>query len=815
MAYQWITKIPYQREGLFEKFANPDEGWRISNGQISFDVPLGKLDAAAYRILASTIENNKHIVIALPRVKTGVSLSIIAYLVVNRLIKQSGRTLKDFLPISLDNAQNIIIATQNRKLRDFFLLSSLRFANTDFPFTYFPIYRLNHAGDLIPLVTRNESKGQISLNPIVFYHLDELESYPQSLENGCLLGELIETNSPDLAKKICRFINAVHINSSLLLINQFSENTLSVLRENSFHIITFGIRDILEDVSSNNQENLPSLCSSLTTFPKSIILKLHLIEDKTIDTNIANILAILLSLNKKFYSNKPRLLIKAWGIFYLLKDLCVPLYSFELHRKRNPWLRTIKFSIQQTFQFPLNKLDESSQSILAPIWGTLESEFCELYNYLEKKNPKYDYLLGLLNDSKNDTCSAVFSSRGQTEVLKEELLLKKVGKEEENANEVSVSFINDLINNSESCKDMLLSGIWKRSDEPKIFSLLPHKINVICYSSELPAMPSLLYRVNKKNITEWSSETSKSLKFIQFNINVNDDTMDSDWLTPDSDSQFFIDYFKEFTPQTQDELPDLDKYDWLSVPVDENEEGESDVQNISNEEETIPAYKVVLENDRTIFIPTDQEVMVYSEDGEIQSKLSEALEPGDIILLYSQEQNREMFESVLQRTQELSRVDPRIMSIWKTALKTLREKYDINNHNSLKVYLSDLKQNNCTKTEQAAKMWLRGVTLAPRDQVDIECLLNLTEYKNIAHLSRLIHREIENIRVFHRILGKRLKEKLGSLIRGKRPQQTEYKEPIDREIDEILEMAEPIAIKDISKDIKYVQKNELRINVFG
>ena len=815
MTYQWINKIPYQRDGLFEKFASPYEGWRISNGQSSLDVPLGILDEIAYRILASTIKNNKHIVIALPRVKTGVSLSIIAYLVVNRLIKQSGRTLKDFLPISLDSAQSIIIATQNRKLRDFFLLSNLRFANTDFPFTYFPIYRLNQAGDIIPLVTRNESKEQISLNSIVFYHLNELESFPQMLKNGCLLGELIETSSPDLARKICKLMNAVHINSSLLLINQFSENMLSVLRENGFHIITFGVSDILKDVSSKNQKNLPSLCSSLTTFPKSINLKLHLIEDKTIDTNLAKILEILLSLNKKFYNNKPRLLIKAWGIFYLLKDLCVPLYSFELYRKRNPWLRTIKYSIQQTFQFPLNKLDESSQRMLAPIWGTLESEFCELYNYLETKNPKYDYLLNLLEDSKNCTCSVIFSSRGQADVLKEELLLKKVGKEENNANELTVFFINELINNSESCKDMILSGIWKRLDEPKIFSLLPQKINVICYSSELPAMPSLLYRVNKKNITEWSRETSKSLQFIKFNININDDTLESDWLTPDSDSQFFIDYYKEFIPQSQEGLPDIDEYDWLSVSTDEDEEEESDIQNISNEEETIPAYKVVLENDRNIFIQTDQEVMAYSEDGEIQSKISEALEPGDIILLYSSEQNREMFESALQRTQELSRVDPRITSIWKTALKALREKYDINNHNSKKEYLSDLKKNNCSKTEQAVKMWLRGVTLAPRDRVDIECLLNLVEYKNAAPLSRLIHREIENIRIFHRILGKRLKERLGGLIRGERPQHGEYKEPIDREIDEILEMVEPIAIKEISKDIKYVQKSKLRINVFG
>ncbi len=812
MAYQWINQIPYQHDGLFEKLASSDEGWCISDGQNYFDVPLGKLDAIAYRILASAIENHKHIVIALPRVKTGVSLSIIAYLVVNRFIKQHGRALKDFLPIPLENAQSIVIATQNRKLRDFFLQSSLRFANSDFPFTYFPVYRLNHTGNLIPLVTRTEAKGHISLNQIVFYHFDDLESYPQSLENGCLLGEMIETNSPDLARRLCRFIQTTHVQSSLLLVNQYSENTLAVFRENGFHIVIFGMDDILRTSTDKNQENLPSLCSSLGTFPKSITLKLHLVEDKTIDAKLTKILEILLALNKKFDVAKPRLLMKAWGIFYTLKDLCVPISSFELYRKRNPWLRTIKYNLQQTFQFPLNKLDDTSQRILAPIWGTLESEFNELYAYLEQNNPKYDYLWKLLNDAKSSPCSIVFPSQGQAEVLKEELLLKRIGNAVDSPDEIVVSFINDLINTSKSCKNILLSGVWKKSDEPKIFSLLPHEISVLCYSSELPALPSLLYRINKKNINSWSTETSDSLKYIQFNIDITSDA--GDWLNPDSDSQFFIDYFKEFAPQTKEEVPDIDKFDWLAMPADEGET-EPEEENVAGEEETVPAYKVDLDNGRKIYIPTDQEVMVYSEDDEIQSKLAEGLEPGDIILLYSQEKNREMFESVLQRTQELSGVDTRITSIWKSALKILREKYDINNPNSLRAYLNDLKENKCTKTEQAVKMWLRGVTLAPRDQEDIECLLNLAEYKNAAPISRLIHREIENIRVFHRILGKRLKEKLGNLIRGEKQQEATYQEPIGKEIDEILEMAEPIAIKDISKEVKYVQKSEVRINVLG
>lgn len=813
MANQWITKLPYRRDGLYEKFASINEGWQILNGEQVIDVPLGKLDEVAYRILGDSIEQNKKVAIALPRVKTGISLSIIAYLVVNRFIKQHGRTLQDFLPVALDSSQSIIIATQNRRLRDFFLLSSLRFAGTSFPFTYFPIYRIKHSGELTPLVNKTEAKGQININPIVFYHYDSLETLPQSLINGCLLGELVETNSADLANKLCDFIDNLSIKSSLIVVNQYSEGVLSVLRNRGFHILNFGLEDILNGLTTKSQSDLPSLNSSLINIPNKVTIKLQLVEDKNIESKLTKILQALLLLNSKFIDSKPKLLFKAWGIFYLLKDLSVPLKSLELYRKRNPWLKTIKHNINQTFQFPLDKLDDFTRSTLAPVWGTLESEFNELYSALEVKNPKYEFVKTQI--SKNDG-AIIFQSQGQEEVLKEEMLLNELGTEERENDQIF--FINDLIKSSQRFNEIILPGIWRKNDESRIFSLLPKIINVICYSSELPAIPVLLNRLNKSNMGSWSRETFNSIKELEpETILVNDNESPTDWITPDADSQFFIDYFKEFVPEGIQDIPDFNKIEWLSnQPEEEDDEVETEESDKDNDE-SVPAYKILLENGRMIYIPTDQEVMAYSEDEEIQSKLAEALQPGDIILLYSQEQNREMFESVLQRTQELSGVDPRILSLWKTAAKLLREKYDVTNPNSLRAYIHDLRDNNCEKTEQAVKMWLKGTTLAPRDQEDIECLLNLIEYKNANPISKLIHREIGNVRVFHRVLGRRLKAKLGNLIRGQDTStiSRSVEEPIDREIDEILEMADAIAIKDISKDIKYVQKSDVKINVLG
>lgn len=815
MAYKWISQLPYRPDGLFEKLSSPNEGWCISDGVKDFDVPLGKLDETAYQILSGCIESNKKVAIALPRVKPGVSLSIIAYLVVNRFIGQHGRTLKDFHPIQMNNGQSIVIATQNRKLRDFFLSSSLQFSGSNFPFTHFPVSRINLMGELKPLVGRNEAKGQIAMNPIVFYHFDELDSYPPSIDNGYLLGELTETNSANLADKLCRFIEKVKITSSLLLVNKLSDDTLAVLRANGFNIITFEHDDILRSLNTSNESDLPSLNSSLKLFPQQVTLKLHLIEDKAIENSLGKILQILMSVNKKLGTEKPRVFTRTWGIFYALKDLCVPLANLEQYRKRNAWLKTIKHNLQQTFKFPLNSLNEGDRNILAPIWGTLEVEFTELYNNLEIRNPKYEYLKTLIQDNQSSLPSIVFPSLAQADVLKEELLINGLLNEDDGAN-VEVSFINDLVRSSEQREEIMLPGIWKKNEDAKIFSLLPKTINVICYSSELPAFPTLLRRFNNDNFSE-VRESVASLQTIKYTIEpISTSDPKLEWVIPDVDSQLFIDYFKDIVPEKVDEAPNFDQLsEWLPVGEDDEDTLQEDIESTGNgEAETIAVYKVTLDNDKIIFIPADQDVMAYSEDGDIQSKLAEALEPGDVILLYSHEQNREMFDSVVQRTQEISGVDTRVISLWKTALKSLREKYDIKNPNSLRAYLHDLKRLNCQKTEQAAKMWLKGTTLAPRDQIDIETLLSLVEFKNTQFVTKLVHREIEKTRIFHRVLGRRLRERLGTLIRGENAQATSS-EPLEREIDEILEMAEPTSIREISKDVTFVQKSDVKVNVLG
>ncbi len=814
----WVQILSSQKDWLYEKLANPLEGWNIVEDGSNFDVPLNELDASAYNILQKTILQKKRIALALPRVKNGVSLSIIAYLVVNRFLKQQNRPLPNFTALHLNNGQSVVIATRNRKLRDFFLESSLTFSHTNFPFTHFPISRINRAGEMVPLVTRNESAGLVTSDPIIFYHFDSLESYPEKLKHGCFIGELVETDSPNVVRRLCEFVNAVQAESALVLVNEFSTNSLSLLKDNGYQVIAFTTEDITRTLLPTEHINMPSLSSSLALCPSNISLNVDLIDDETISLKLSKILQTLMSLNKKLDSNKPNILFKAWSLFYALKDLAVPLERLEQSRKIDPWLKTIKHNIEQTFNFPISKLDENYSLVLGPIWGTLGSEFSELYEYLKSNSPKYNRLMDFIKkqSGKSDKWSIVFYSQTQAEVFKEELLINTEWVEEES--NISVGYINDFINESKTCDKVVLIGVWKKSDQAKLLSLLPHKINLICYNSELPSLPIMLNNLNKNELQELKRITKDSLQEVGLNqASINLSAIGDDWMIPDEESRLLITHYKELMPVEVDTLSQFGESIWGLTDTDQNIDEDislEDTESTEETDETIPTYKLLLENNRTIFVPLEQEIFAYSDnEGTVESKLPDALEVGDIILLYSEDQNREMFENVLRRTQELSGTDPRILSLWKTALKSLRETYDIKNPNSLRAYLHDLQDQGCKKIEQTTKLWLKGTALAPRDREDIESLLNLIEFKNASVLSKIIHREIESVRVFHRKLGRRLRGRLGALLSENKLEGKD--DPVDREIDEILEMADPVAIKEISKDIKYVPKSDVRINVFG
>src|SRR5690606_19529868 len=81
-----------------------------------------------------------------------------------------------------------------------------------------------------------------------------------------------------------------------------------------------------------------------------------------------------------------------------------------------------------------------------------------------------------------------------------------------------IGYINDYINNSEICERIILVGTWRKTDQAKILSLFPKVIYLLCYGTELPALPGTLNNLNSLSRQESDRTTLNSLKEVGIDI---------------------------------------------------------------------------------------------------------------------------------------------------------------------------------------------------------------------------------------------------------------------------------------------------------
>lgn len=817
----WLADLLIDKDWLYFKLASKTEGWAISSSQGDIDIPLNQLDAAAYRILLRTIAKKKRVAIALPRVKAGVSLSLVAYLAVNRFLteelteKANGKFPNGFKPVPLRTGQKIIVATRDTKLRSIFLDSSLSFTRDTFEFyKYFPIVRVKRTGETVPLVGKTIAKKHIQTDPIIFYHLNTLDYIPPGIKGSILIGELTENDSSDIALRLVQFSNSIRAESSLVLVNEYANTTIQVLKDNGYEIICFSSREICSSQKFSEQ-NLPSLGSSLSPCPDNVMLNVNIVKDDLADQKLSYIVRALVELNRKFGDKRPQLLMYAWGIFYSLKDLSVPLPRLEKSLRNHPWLKTLNYNINKIFGFPLARLDNEERYVLQPVWGILGLEFKELYKHLETSGNKYWKLAEIVveKEAGNSSLCVVFPTKIQADVFKEELLIE-YGWSEYDSN-VRVGYLGDMVNYSAICEEVVLPGIWSQKQEPKIFSLLPKRITLLSYTSEIPGLIKTLRDVNGVESTTRDNLTYEALESLGFAVKSNIIGGRSEWLVPDELTSLIIENAAKIIPtpveaESSSLIDEISK-DWLNEESgDIYDQGLETVILDEHDDELVPSYQLTLDNGKVLNVAANQEMMAYSDENEIvQYKLPDALEPGDIILVYSEGQSREMFLGVLQRTKDLSDADQRVITQWKNVLAILREKYSC--VGSMSNLIKDLRKLGCKKVDIAIRHWIKGLTMAPRDVEDIEYMLTLAEVRSASVMAKIIDREMESVRSFNRRLGHRLRQRLSATIKG----YSEATDPLDAEIDEILEMAEPVRINDISPEPRLVPKSAVRNYIFG
>lgn len=787
-----IEPSTQNQEWLFRKMAGRFEGWAIKDEGISRDVPLNSLDYFAVQVLSKTIEKSKRTVLAMPRTTPGVSLSLVSYLIVNRfVVKEStgsanlGLLFDGFRPIKIDSDTPIVIVTKNRRLRDYYLASELNFSGQVFPFKDFPLYRIKRSADLTPLKV-GSNNPQLNIAPIVFYHFDELEKAPRALNNAVVLVELDTLTSLNTLKRLEQFLTSVSASAVLAVCSTFSSTILSKLEEQGYESILVRPENVLR--YSTEKEGLPSFSSSIANIPSLTELHGDVIHD---DESIDNILHRLTSqfneISKSNGSDLPSVFFTARTVLALLKNLAVPLSEVEQARKDDNSQRTIKFILEKIFTNRYLELSPTQESFIKPVWDAIGADFFEIYKRLLDKNPKYDLLINKLQSGEitNDDI-VIFYDSVQVSIFNR---LVKATFDENTLIKVKAISLNDADRKGVKADKIILPGMWRAKDEATVVGSMPEDIDLLLYGSELSTLKSTIKRLQEIPL---SNSAVKTLNGLGLGEGIDEAKETLPWIGLDSGLKQATESPIKYTDvdrEDEDELPDSYYFD------------ESDTQEINQidvpDEESYQSFIFETDNGEKVSIPATKDVLVYSEDNStVRSVSPENISNGDMLLALDGEHNREIFQEIAARTNDLSGADKDVLENWQKVLLSMRK---IRENDGDQMLIDMFRLLKCDKADVTIRQWVKGVTLAPHDVEDVVMLLKIANIPQPRELAPSICTEVDKVRKFHRRLGKRLRSKLGEIARGDSDSSNDL---IDNEIDEILDLVHLIKVEGIEGPVK-------------
>lgn len=784
-----IQPITNHEEWLFKKMAGRFEGWAIKRDARSVDVPLNELDYFAVRVLANTIETSGKTVIAVPRTTPGLTLSLVSYLTVNRFISKEKKGLdavalmfEGFRSIPIDEKTPVVVITKNRKLRDYYANSDITFGGHTFPFKNFPIYRIKRSGELTKLVRTSDNR-RFKIAPVVFYHLDELETIPRSLEGSVVLIELDTLLSYSAVDRLNSFLKAINPTGVLAVTNTFATGNLLKFKKEGFGLVVLRPEMVLK--YAGDESSFPSFASAMSEIPSLTEIHARHVQGQKIDLLISRLSTQLNKISQDLGNDVPPIFFAARTILTVLRNLSVPLDIYEIERKQSGYLKSIKFLIEKIFTNRYIDLTPNQESIILPIWGAIATDYFELYRQLLIENPKYLALSTAMNSEEysEDSLILVFDNI-QAKILRETLNNHQT--EGESAT-INIQTVKDADRYGMRAQRIVLTGIWQAKDEAAVLCTMPDDIDIFTYSSEVLSLKSIIKRLQEIPLAEDSINTLVKLGFV---IDPDASKPISPWILADEETSKAMSEARAYSEvaEPEEELPDFYYAEIEDISPIFSEESE-DTRKIYYEIETDEGdiYK----------LDASKDVLAYSEGTKIVRSISpENLSEGDSVLALDNESNREIFQEVALRTKDLIGANVETLEQWENALSYIRRLRASDGERSLIIILKMLK---CDKTETTMKQWFKGITLAPQNVEDVISLLRVANVSSAKDIAPKVCVEIEKVRKFHRRLGRRLHSKISNMAQGN---ETDTDNEIDMEIDEILDLTHLVKLERITGPVE-------------
>ncbi len=380
-------------DSLTARITGGQEGIQYENDGEWTAIPLGEIDKVLLKLAANIGIGPRKIAFGLPRVPIGISTWLALFEMVCRVASANDSPLSK----SSGDALWTLIASRERSIRDLYLSQRLLFSHQTFIVNKFPIFRFRRDGDILPISLALPNKLS---SPVLFYHFDLLEFAKLSSTKkkiGLILGEISETDSRLCQVMLERLENLrSHFDDpkTYIFFNSFDKPLREHLTSNGYQLI-----DIRPCIPLNNE--VPALPTTLGTFSHyhcNQQVTLEVVPDgEGISQALLDCARALASVNREITSNECRaVLSKWWSTWRTLKDLAIPMETYERYRMHAQGRGSLETAIER-MSTSADRIVNPEGKILRAVAPGVRSRLQNIYSKLACACPKAERFVSLFN----------------------------------------------------------------------------------------------------------------------------------------------------------------------------------------------------------------------------------------------------------------------------------------------------------------------------------------------------------------------------------------------------------------------------------
>jgi len=759
-------------EDLFRRLSSGPEGIRFDIDGHWNHALFGPSDHVVFLEAVSLGSGPRKVAFGLPRVPVGVSSWLALAAMIQLMVLAAQRNPTDATIADTRNSW-VVIASRERSVRDLYLSQHVVFGRCAVSTTDLPIHRLRRDGGLSPLSLAQHNDLSC---PVLFYHYDTVERprpVPREVLARLVLAELSEIDSR-LSEVLLERLEHVRVHvgdpKTCLFFNSFDQRVRSRLESSGYSIVDLRPRTSID----LTQPAIPTIEGSYSRYHCPQIIVPKVVDDEhDLSGALTECARGLASLSEQVQSPDSRAVLgKWWSMWRTMKDLAIPLETYERYRMHAQGRGTLDTAIDRV-ALSADRIQDSDARLVRAVAPSIGQRLRQVYRCLEQSCPKAEQLMCMLGQENGAACISqrmyVLGEKAQVDALAELLLLshgKVVGQD------ISIAHLSRATTLARSmlAADCVLPGVWDPWHNATVVALGAEQVTVLMYPYEAGLLETRLREHNalcaQLGRTLAGGGTYAPLLDVT-------EAMMRDLLTLKQANKLDI--------EPRDQPP------WLGAdtPIDVDEPEPQD-QNLC--EEHLAGNLIIVFDDDTHVIARPHSEMMRISDDTVECVFASCLSEGDTVALISSDVSRSVFESVLAKVNHMVRVDRAVVDLWRQAIRRIAPASSMGRFRTEADVIRELQHLGCEKSNTAVRHWLRGTTMAPQDVADVRRMLQIASVPKPSDVAAIVSREMGVIRTFNRRLGKRLKAQMMMQVLGRVATQ-----PLDRldfEIDEAIEAVE-------------------------